>query len=104
LTNVGGTTRIIAAVGVRGFATPVQYNLDQNGANGLYKGTMPANGCPTDFTLISRNDNGFVFGTQVPAALHDGAPMNAGSGVPVREHHHRHAARPHRYCGAPEQS
>jgi hypothetical protein len=83
LTNVGGTTRIIAAVGVRGFATTVQYNLDQNGANGLYRGTMPANGCPTDFTLISRNDNGFVFGPQVPGSPYTtGAPMNAGSGVP----------------------
>src|SRR5205814_3923710 len=39
LTNVGGSTRIIAAVGVRGFPTYVQYNLGQNGANGIYKGT-----------------------------------------------------------------
>src|SRR5437667_10536266 len=31
LTNVGGTTRIIAAVGVRGFATTVQYDLGANG-------------------------------------------------------------------------
>src|SRR6202011_5219903 len=47
LSNVGGTTRIIAAVGVRGFGTTVQPNLNQNGANGIYKGTMPASGCPT---------------------------------------------------------
>ncbi len=32
----GGVTRIIAAVGVRGFATTVQYDLGMNGANGLY--------------------------------------------------------------------
>ena len=62
LTNIGGTTRIIAAVGVRGFATTVQYNLDQNGANGIYKGTMPASGCPNDFTSIASNANGFVNG------------------------------------------
>ena len=31
-----GVTRILAAVGVRGFATTVQYNLNQNGANGIY--------------------------------------------------------------------
>jgi hypothetical protein len=68
LTNVGGTTRIIAAVGVRGFSTTVQYNLDQNGANGIYKGTMPASGCPTDFTSIASNANGWT-GT------------NAGSGT-----------------------
>src|SRR6202040_3621164 len=30
LTNVSGTTRIIAAVGVRGFATTVQYNLNRS--------------------------------------------------------------------------
>ena len=29
----GGVTRILAAVGVRGFASAVQFNLDQNGAN-----------------------------------------------------------------------
>ena len=83
LTNIGGTTRILAAVGVRGFATPVQYNLDQNGANGLYKGTMPASGCPSDFTLITRNDNGFVFGTSVTGSPYaTGNALNAGSGTP----------------------
>jgi hypothetical protein len=83
LTNVGGITRILAAVGVRGFATTVQYNLDQNGANGLYKGSMPASGCPSDFTLITRNDNGFVFGTAVTGSAYStGANMNAGSGTP----------------------
>src|SRR6266446_4875830 len=30
LSNISGTTRITAAVGVRGFATTVQYNLNQN--------------------------------------------------------------------------
>ena len=43
----GGVTRILAAVGVRGFATTVQYDLGQNGANGIYSATMPASGCPT---------------------------------------------------------
>ena len=61
LTNVGsGVTRIIAAVGVRGFATTVQYNLNQNGANGIYKGTMPASGCPGDFAPIATNANGWT--------------------------------------------
>lgn len=69
LSNINGITRIIAAVGVRGYATRVQYNLNQNGANGLYKGTMPASGCPGDFTPISTNANGWN-GT------------NATSGVP----------------------
>lgn len=60
LTDTGSSTRIIAAVGVRGFKTTVQYNLDQNGANGIYKGTIPASGCPTDFAPITTNANGWT--------------------------------------------
>jgi len=69
LTDTGTGTRIIAAVGVRGFSTTVQYNLDQNGANGIYKGTIPASGCPTDFTPITTNTNGWT-------------NLNATSGTP----------------------
>src|SRR4029079_19615630 len=66
LSNMGGgITRILAAVGVRGFPTFVQYDLGKNGANGLYAGTMPASGCPADFASIASNANGFVFGTAV---------------------------------------
>jgi hypothetical protein len=72
LSNIGGVTRIIAAVGVRGFATTVQFNLGDNGANGIYKGTVPASGCPTDFTSIASNANGFVNGAQL---------TNIGSGT-----------------------
>jgi hypothetical protein len=84
LSDMGsGITRILVAIGTRGFATPVQYDLGSQGANGLYKGTMPASGCPGDFTLISRNDNGFVFGTAVAGSPYaTGALMNAGTGVP----------------------
>src|SRR5262249_41048614 len=84
LSNMGGgVTRILAAVGVRGFPTFVQYDLGKNGANGLYAGTMPLSGCPADFTSIARNDNGFVFGTSVTGSPYaTGANMNAGSGVP----------------------
>ena len=78
----GGVTRIIAAVGVRGFPTYVQYDLGLNGANGVYKGTMQASGCPS-FTSIASNSNGFVFGNQVTGSPYlTGALMNAGSGVP----------------------
>ncbi len=55
LDDVGGSTRILAAVGVRGFATTVQYNLGQNGANGIYKGTIPSERLPE---LISRPSPG----------------------------------------------
>ena len=82
LTNMGGgVTRILAAVGVRGFASNVQYDLGQNGANGLYSGTMPSSGCPS-FSLITRNDNGFVFGNQVTGSAYTTfALMNAGTGA-----------------------
>ena len=60
LTNVGGSTRILAAVGVRGFATTVQYDLGQNGANGIYQGTMPTSGCPSDFVAITTDSSGWV--------------------------------------------
>jgi hypothetical protein len=83
LTNMGGgVTRIIAAVGVRGFATTVQYDLGNNGANGLYSANLPSSGCPT-FTSIASNANGFVYGTAVPNSPYTtGAAMNAGSGTP----------------------
>src|SRR4051794_32548028 len=78
----GGTTRIIAAIGTRGFPTTVQYDLGKNGANGLYSATMASSGCPS-FTSIASNANGFVFGNQVPGSPYTtGAPMNAGSGTP----------------------
>jgi len=78
----GGVTRIVAAVGTRGFPTYVQYDLGNNGANGIYSATIPASGCPS-FTSIASNSNGFVFGTQVTGSPYlTGANMNAGSGVP----------------------
>src|SRR5204862_6695264 len=84
LSNMGGgTTRIIAAIGTRGFPTTVQYDLGNNGANGLYRGTMPASGCPSDFASTASNANGFVFGNQVAGSPYTtGAPMNAGTGTP----------------------
>src|SRR5689334_208334 len=82
LSNMGGgVTRIIAAVGVRGFATTVQYDLGNNGANGLYSASVPSSGCPT-FTSIASNANGFVYGTSVNGSPYPtGANMNAGSGT-----------------------
>src|SRR5437773_5060548 len=81
LSNMGGTTRIIAAIGTRGFATTVQYDLGNNGANGLYSATMGSSGCPT-FTSIATNANGFVYGNTVSGSPYTtGAPMNAGTGI-----------------------
>jgi len=60
LIDNGSSTGIITAVGVRGFATTVQSDLNQNGANGIYKGTLPASGCPGDFAPITTNANGWA--------------------------------------------
>src|SRR5437660_1849946 len=83
LSNMGGgNTRIIAAIGTRGFPTSVQYDLGKNGANGLYSATMGSSGCPS-FTSIASNANGFIFGNQVVGSPYTtGAPMNAGNGTP----------------------
>jgi hypothetical protein len=82
LTDIGGgVTRILAAVGVRGFATTVQFDLGNNGANGIYTATMGSSGCPS-FTSIASNANGFVYGDAVTGSPYStGANMNAGSGV-----------------------
>jgi hypothetical protein len=78
----GGVTRILAAVGVRGFATTVQFDLGLNGANGLYSATLGSSGCPS-FTSIASNANGFVFGNAVAGSAYStGAAMNAGTGSP----------------------
>src|SRR5438552_8499073 len=78
----GGTTRIIAAIGTRGFPTYVPYDPGKNGANGIYSATMGSSGCPS-FTSIASNTNGLILGNQVPGSPYStGAPMNAGSGTP----------------------
>jgi hypothetical protein len=78
----GGNTRIVAAIGTRGFPTYVQYDLGKNGANGIYGAMMGSSGCPS-FTSVASNGSGFVFGNQVSGSPYStGAPMNAGSGTP----------------------
>jgi hypothetical protein len=63
LIDEGASTDVVAAVGTRGFNTPVQTDLDQNGANGIYRATLPVSGCPSSWTLITRADNGWPAGT-----------------------------------------
>jgi len=66
--DTGSTTELMVAVGTRGGPTAVQPDLDQNGANGIYAGSLPQSGCPIDFQLISRSDNGWPTGTGSGAA------------------------------------
>jgi hypothetical protein len=63
----GASTDLYAAVGTRGFATPVQTDLDNTGANAVYKTTIPASGCPASWTLLN---SGW------PAGTGDGNPAN----------------------------
>ena len=65
--NQSGTSMVYAAIGTRGFPTPVQPDLGNNGANGVYRTTMPTSGCPAvgDWAL-----------------LNNGWPAAAGSGTP----------------------
>lgn len=65
----GSSTDMYVAVGARGYSTTVQSNLAENGANGIYKSTVPSSGCPATWTLSSRPDNGW--------------PVGTGSGIPV---------------------
>src|SRR5579871_5100956 len=60
--NRSGTTYLYAGVGTRGLATPVQPDLANNGANGVYRTTLPTSGCPAvaSWTLLN---NGFPAGT-----------------------------------------
>jgi uncharacterized repeat protein (TIGR01451 family) len=57
-----GSTVLYAGIGTRGNPTPVQPDLGKNGANAVYRATMPTSGCPAvaDWTLLA---NGFPTGT-----------------------------------------
>ncbi len=63
LREIGASTQVYAAVGTRGHNTAVQPDLDQNGANGIYRATVPVAGCPESWELVSRPDNGWPAGT-----------------------------------------
>ena len=69
----GTSTDLYAAIGTRGYATPVQPDLNQNGANGIYKTTVPASGCPASWTLTTTPANGW------PAGTGGGAPYPANT-------------------------
>lgn len=75
--NTNTATDLYVAVGTRGYSTTVQYNLAENGANGIYKTTVPLAGCPAAWTLVSRPDNGWPVGTG------SGAPVYQALGNPV---------------------
>lgn len=54
--NSAGRTLLYAAVGTRGAPTPIQPDLANNGANGVYRTPMPGSGCPAvaDWSLLNK--------------------------------------------------
>jgi hypothetical protein len=69
--DTGSSTDLYAAVGTRGGGTPVQPDLNDRGANGVYKTTIPVSGCPASWTLLN---SGW------PAGTGDGDPANDSIG------------------------
>ena len=60
----------------------VQYDLGNNGANGLYSAIMGSSGCPS-FIQSPAMPAASCSAIRLPAAPYTtGAPMNAGSGTP----------------------
>ena len=99
----GGVTRIIAAVGVRGFATTVQYDLGQNGANGIYTATMPASGCPTFTSIACERERVRLRHRRDRQPVRDRRAHERGQRHAVRQRDDRRPARPDRHRGRAEQ-
>ncbi len=68
----GAGTDIYVSVGARGYSTTVQINLGENGANGIYKTTLTAGGCPAAWTLLTTPANGWPAGTGSGTPFHSG--------------------------------
>jgi hypothetical protein len=74
----GGTTELVTAVGPIGRNSTVRPDLALNGANGIYRTDMPLSGCASGWSLISRLDNGWPFGSG------SGIPLGSAGGNPLR--------------------
>ncbi|HFC30130.1 MAG TPA: hypothetical protein ENJ44_03695, partial [Oceanospirillales bacterium] len=61
--EVNASGEIYAAVGTRGLPTPVQADLINNGANGIYKASFPVNNSCPNWTLLTTVSNGWPIGT-----------------------------------------
>ena len=59
----GSSTDLYVAVGTRGFSTTVQGDLAENGANGIYRATVPPAAARPTGPCSARPDNGWPAGT-----------------------------------------
>ena len=106
LSNMGGgVTRILAAVGTRGFATTVQYDLGLQGANGVYKGTMPASGCPIRFhSHHTQRQRLRLWRPSRRQSLRIGSAYECGQRSSLFQHERGNPAQPRGYRRSAEQS
>src|SRR5207245_2242340 len=68
------------AIGARGYATTVQPDLGNNGANGIYSTTVPASGCPASWTLRTTDTNGWPAGTGSGVGCNPSGTSNCPAG------------------------
>lgn len=73
----GAHTDLLVAIGAIGRLSDVRADLRENGANGVYRAPMPASGCASGWSLLSRADNGW------PTGSGSGAPSYANGGNPL---------------------
>ncbi|MCB1634546.1 MAG: hypothetical protein KDI51_08150, partial [Xanthomonadales bacterium] len=79
LRDLGSSTELTIAVGAIGRPSAVRSDLTENGANGIYRSTVPGTAsCPVGWTLLSRPDNGW------PGGSGSGLPYYQSGGNPLR--------------------
>lgn len=77
--DIGGSTVLTVAIGAMGRNSTVRADLRENGANGIYRTTMPSSSaCPPSWALVSRPDNGW------PVGSGSGLPFYQAGGNPLR--------------------
>ena len=68
----GVSTDLVVAIGSVATRSSVREDLGNNGANGIYRTSLPAGGCPAQWSVLSRADNGW------PAGSAGGTPLRNG--------------------------
>lgn len=57
------SSSVIVAIGSLIRESTVRADLGNNGANGIYRASVPATGCPATWSVLSRGDNGWPAGS-----------------------------------------
>ena len=59
----GTSTDVLVAIGSLVSSSTLREDQGDNGANGIYRASMPAAGCPVSWSVLSRSDNGWPAGS-----------------------------------------